>query len=134
MTRTDAVFPASHPSLSRPRDHTPPRSRHTDLSPAPSPAVISNLLLSSCENRYGVDEEDGLNDSTRGSGRAGGEVGGSDGRDGSGKAEEAYGPRGKGMQDIAAPRDTRGRNLHDGVGDVLQSPSLPTTKSLGFYV
>lgn len=29
-------------------------------------------------------------------------------------------PRGKGMQDIAAPRDTRGRNLHDGAGDVLQ--------------
>lgn len=40
------------------------------------------------------------------------------------------GPRGKGMQDIAAPRDTRGRNLHDGAGDVLQSSSPPTTKSL----
>lgn len=34
------------------------------------------------------------------------------------------------MQDIAAPRDTRGRNLHDGTGDVLQSRSPPTTKSL----
>lgn len=43
---------------------------------------------------------------------------------------EVDGPRGKGMQDIAAPRDTRGRNLHDGAGDVLQSSSPPTTKSL----
>lgn len=43
---------------------------------------------------------------------------------------EVDGPRGKGMQDIAAPRDTRGRNLHDGAGDVLQSNSPPTTKSL----
>lgn len=34
--------------------------------------------------------------------------------------EGADGPRGKRMQDIAAPRDTRGRNLHDGAGDVLQ--------------
>lgn len=44
------------------------------------------------------------------------------------------GPRGKGMQDIAAPRDTRGRNLHDGTGDVLQSRSPPTTKSLGSHI
>lgn len=28
--------------------------------------------------------------------------------------------REKGMQDIAAPRDTRGRNLHDEAGDILQ--------------
>lgn len=43
-------------------------------------------------------------------------------------------PRGEGMQDIAAPRDTRGRNLHDGAGDVLQSCSPATTKSLGSHV
>lgn len=36
------------------------------------------------------------------------------------RAEGVDGSRGKGMQDIAAPRDTRGRNLHDGAGDVLQ--------------
>lgn len=36
------------------------------------------------------------------------------------RTEGADGPRGKGMQDIAAPRDTRGRNLHDEAGDVLQ--------------
>lgn len=36
------------------------------------------------------------------------------------RTEGADGPRGKGMQDIAAPRDTRGRNLHDRAGDVLQ--------------
>lgn len=36
------------------------------------------------------------------------------------RTEGADGPRGKGMQDIAAPRDTRGRNLHDEARDVLQ--------------
>lgn len=49
-------------------------------------------------------------------------------------AGEADVPRGKGMQDIAAPRDTRGRNLYDGAGDVLQSRSPATTKSLGSHV
>lgn len=53
-----------------------------------------------------------------------------DGREAWEDGGEADGPRGKGMQDIAAPRDTRGRNLHDGAGDVLQSRSPPTTKSL----
>lgn len=48
--------------------------------------------------------------------------------------EEASVPRGKGMQDIAAPRDTRGRNLHDEAGDVLQSYSPSTTKSLGSHI
>lgn len=41
---------------------------------------------------------------------------------------EADGPRGKGMQDIAAPRDTRGRNLYDGTGDVLQSSNHEVTR------
>lgn len=40
--------------------------------------------------------------------------------EGSRGTEGVDGPRGKGMQDIAAPRDTRGRNLHDEAGDVLQ--------------
>lgn len=53
---------------------------------------------------------------------------------GRGRPEIAGRPRGKGMQDIAAPRDTRGRNLYDGAGDVLQSRrSPPTTKSLGTH-
>lgn len=53
---------------------------------------------------------------------------------GRGRPEIAGRPRGKGMQDIAAPRDTRGRNLYDGAGDVLQSRrSSPTTKSLGTH-
>ena len=34
------------------------------------------------------------------------------------------------MQDIAAPRDTEKRNLHDGAGDVLQFCNPLTTKSL----
>ncbi|EFN67534.1 hypothetical protein EAG_16215 [Camponotus floridanus] len=78
------------------------------------------------------DEKDEVNDRDRmdGGGR-GAEV--ARNNDGGGAWEdggEVDGPRGKGMQDIAAPRDTRGRNLHDGAGDVLQSSSPPTTKSL----
>lgn len=99
----------------------------------PTSAVISNFLLSSFENR---DDEDEVNDCDRWAG------GGVDRGAGSGGKrwwrreawEAADGPRGKGMQDIAAPRDTRRRNLHDGAGDVLQSRSTPTTESLGFHV
>lgn len=37
------------------------------------------------------------------------------------RTEGTNGPRGKGMQDIAAPRDTRGRNLHDGESETYYS-------------
>lgn len=59
-------------------------------------------------------------DEANGGGEGVREAGNDGGRGVWGVGGGADGPRGKGMQDIAAPRDTRGRNLHDGAGDVLQ--------------
>lgn len=51
------------------------------------------------------------------------------------RGERWMDPGGKGMQDIAAPRDTRGRNLHDGTGDVLQIPQSSNHEvTRGFHV
>lgn len=131
VIRTDAVSPPPPP-----RPPLAPISNCGGGFTADFPAnVISNFLPSSFENR---DDEE-RSETVAMDGRGGGGEAGSSGKRRWQRGPErgmgvADGPRGKGMQDIAAPRDTRGRNLHDGAGDVLQSRSPPTTESLGFHV
>lgn len=98
------------------------------------PASHSHLEFSSFlsrEPRRGRSDEDGGRRRKRRK-RATGNV---DSGEGPGRLEVAGGPRGKGMQDIAAPRDTRGRNLYDGAGDVLQSRAVlqPRSHSVPMY-
>lgn len=141
----DAVFPVSHLS---------PRPNPTSIVVSP-PHYPSHhrrqssrmfFLPLSRGNRDDDDEDKNENedeDEDEANGRIGGLVAETEeeqewrktvAAEGSGRMVEADVPRGKGMQDIAAPRDTRGRNLHDEAGDVLQSYSPPTTKSRGFNV
>lgn len=142
VIRTDAVFPASPPSLpSNPRfsrglDHHHHYHRLSSLASA----VTSNFLSSSFEKCYNYDEKTRTRSARVDERMETGKVqkrwkmvvtGEEEGKR---TTRETDRPRGEGMQDIAAPRDTRGRNLHDGAGDVLQSCSPATTKSLGSHV
>ena len=138
VTRADAVFPASRPTVLQ---------RSIPAASSFAPLLFPDFLLSLFSfdddvdhdhDAKVVDDDDDDNDDDKYEDREDDVNGRADGRDrGKGVAERGDGEGctdagRRGMQDIAAPRDTQRRNLHDGAGDVLQSRGPPTTKSLSF--